>query len=1255
MPRTAPPSRLGATARGLAALAVLLVLLAALPLALTTVGVLPGRIPSWHDVTTALTSPDTGVLFLGTITVIGWAAWASFVCSVVVEAHALLRHRQAPRVRALGATQRMAASLVAGVVLLLPAGGAFADAPAASAAVPTTATAAITPTPAASAPVSGHQAWSGPVHQVVRGDTLWDLAEHYLGSGTRWHDIAQLNTGIRQADGTVMTSDVLDLQPGWTLRLPTDARPDPSTTPPTSTTDAAGPTAAAAPTTATGASTVTVQSATETPWSVAVRTLGDGNRWPDIAALNAGLNLLTPTQHLPQGTVLTLPADAHPSPAASSTQLAATQATGHDAGPAASAAPAPAAPQTVTVRQGDSLTAIAQQHLGDGNQWPALWAANRGEQLPDGGRFTDPDLVYPGQVLDLPAQAAPSTPPAAPSTPTTQPTIPPAAAQPAPTTPAAPAASSAGPVTPAPEPSTPTTPSPAADLPAAPAPSTVPLPSPTGAQILKPAPTPAAHTESSRIALAPAEAWLGAGALAAALLGTLALRRRLQQRRVRPGRHIPLPDGQTAATEQGLRTAQRPAAFDLLDQALRTMALHLTAIGRPLPAVQAVIVTGSRLELHLADDCGAPVKPFTAAGRPTVWALGGGADLADADDLRAIDTPYPALVSLGWTAQGHLVLIDLEQPGHLHLTGPTARHVLQALAVELATTPLIGHLDITVLGDAAPRLEDAVPERVERTDTARALATLGARAVGQRRALTAAAATSPREVRLTDEAGDSWTPQILLAAHPGDDEATEQLAAAVLEQPRPAAALVTAGTAPAPGDGWTLACAGPDTPLVLPGSGLTIRLQGLTDEHYADAIDLLALAASTADVPAPAWIRDRDRDLDAPAPAPATATEETGGTEPVEEDTTTDTATRAEDDGLPAEYADLERDALTEDVTPEEADTEPAAATPLAPPTPTLAEASRPGPSLADILAEDDEHTKALPRPTEEHPVPAPAPVRGPASVPVRGPASVPVSQAVSLPEPAAGPDGPSVLLLGPLSIEGAAGTIGSNRRRAATELIVYLALNPGADHHAVDEALWPGQITSRNVRNSLTSRARSWLGTAPDGTPHLPHFQDTPDNRYRLARTVTVDWDQFLRLARAGHADPGEDGTLALRHALALVRGRPLAATDPGRYAWAEHAIQGMISEITHAAHELATRCLETGDIPGTLWAARRGLLAGEDNEILHRMVFRAHHAAGDTDALHTAIAHLRQVNEEIGDVDMDAETIVLLQELMGRPARAR
>ena len=52
---------------------------------------------------------------------------------------------------------------------------------------------------------------------------------------------------------------------------------------------------------------------------------------------------------------------------------------------------------TYTVRKGDTLSAIAQQHYGKASRWHAIFEANRDQ-------IDDPDLIHPGQVLKLPAE-----------------------------------------------------------------------------------------------------------------------------------------------------------------------------------------------------------------------------------------------------------------------------------------------------------------------------------------------------------------------------------------------------------------------------------------------------------------------------------------------------------------------------------------------------------------------------------------------------------------------------------------------------------------------------------------------------------------------------------------------------------------------------------------------------------------------------------------------------------------------------------
>lgn len=48
------------------------------------------------------------------------------------------------------------------------------------------------------------------------------------------------------------------------------------------------------------------------------------------------------------------------------------------------------------VQSGDTLWAIASEHYNDGNKYPVIFEANR-------PMLKDPDLIYPGQVLRIPA------------------------------------------------------------------------------------------------------------------------------------------------------------------------------------------------------------------------------------------------------------------------------------------------------------------------------------------------------------------------------------------------------------------------------------------------------------------------------------------------------------------------------------------------------------------------------------------------------------------------------------------------------------------------------------------------------------------------------------------------------------------------------------------------------------------------------------------------------------------------------------
>jgi len=59
-----------------------------------------------------------------------------------------------------------------------------------------------------------------------------------------------------------------------------------------------------------------------------------------------------------------------------------------------STAPSPAG-RSYTVQKGDSLSKIAKREYGDAQQWRKIYEANR-------DLIANPDLIYPGQVFQIP-------------------------------------------------------------------------------------------------------------------------------------------------------------------------------------------------------------------------------------------------------------------------------------------------------------------------------------------------------------------------------------------------------------------------------------------------------------------------------------------------------------------------------------------------------------------------------------------------------------------------------------------------------------------------------------------------------------------------------------------------------------------------------------------------------------------------------------------------------------------------------------
>ena len=231
----------GEVLRGLFGLLATLVVVVGVPVGLVALArnPLPDQAPS-SDWLTAEISTET---LLSILAIVLWLAWLHFVICLLVEFSSDRRGRGlAPHVPGGGVgTQALARRLVGAVLLL--AGASAATLPAATASgdrAPDQTTASAASAPTAASPGRPSQRSAATTAAPLRNvdgvvkyyevqpssgrhyDTLWDIAERFLGSGLRYKEIFELNHGVLQPDGRKLTNADL-IQPGWQLRLPSDA------------------------------------------------------------------------------------------------------------------------------------------------------------------------------------------------------------------------------------------------------------------------------------------------------------------------------------------------------------------------------------------------------------------------------------------------------------------------------------------------------------------------------------------------------------------------------------------------------------------------------------------------------------------------------------------------------------------------------------------------------------------------------------------------------------------------------------------------------------------------------------------------------------------------------------------------------------------------------------------------------------------------------------------------------------------------
>jgi nucleoid-associated protein YgaU/DNA-binding SARP family transcriptional activator len=679
MRRTADIARAAA-----AAVAVALLVVGLPAFLVTSVGwPLPRQLPNVNDIAETLTGdlPLETTTVWKVLAVILWLAWLQIVIAVFVETIAAARGAMPRSLPGFNLAHGLVAPLVTAVVLAWPTGAASrASAAPSAAAMP----AREASPPPATAPVAADEDQSNSTapeatpatveHTVQRRDTLWDLAERYLGDGYRSTEIFEMNKGRPQPDGAALT-DASVIRPGWVLRIPAPAQATPA----------------------------------------------DG----------------------------------------------------------------------VTVRAGDTLWEIAADELGDGHRFTEIVDLNAGRPQPDGRALTDPNVIEPGWVLDLPSSENASEPPVAPGPPPT-PSLPTPIASPEPVPDSRPMAPS-------------TAPSVDAD------------------QRVDEADD-GATEDAPRVPVG----LLGGGIATAGLLAALERRRRAQLRRRNRGEVAPPLDERLRDAEVALRHGAEPNRCTAVDDATREAATMSGATG--LPSLRHVEVHDDVITLDLLHP--APAPPGFVPASPDRWE----ATTARSTNA-ACASPAPALVPVGATEEGADVLIDLETPAVTWISGDelNTTRLLNAMVTAVTTAPWSEHARVMWLGASSPRL-DAV-ERVDSLDDA--LAALEARAQLVDRALDAARCTTVAQARAAGVTPDMWTPYVVLSSTTPTDAQVERIQA-FADLASSGVALVTRIAATPPTSGRHISLSNDGTATI--DNEVTVRAQLLDNTDLDAVIDLLAQA-----------------------------------------------------------------------------------------------------------------------------------------------------------------------------------------------------------------------------------------------------------------------------------------------------------------------------------------------------------------------------------------------------------------------------
>jgi LysM repeat protein len=821
--------------------------------------------------------------------------------------------------------------------------------------------------------------------------------------------------------------------------------------------------------------------------------------------------------------------------------------------PAAPDSGAPA--HAYTVQPNDTLSDIAHDELGDADRWTEIYKASTGITQPGGAHLADPDVIDVGWKLNIPGAQTPAGHDDQQQQPQPR--------EDKPETPAEPKTEQQ-PIDP---PAEETPPVPETEAPETAAPEVPQAEEPTA---------PAADVDQvdeadDSILEAP---WVLAGLtgggvlLSGALLMALRSRRRSAYRNRPPGRAIAAPPPELAPVEMTLNAtgAAAAATVEFADEALRRLAAAVGAQGTTMPPLAAVELAKGKLTLHLSAPAAVP-GPWVGNPDQTHWHVR--TDIAVEDlgpDTGNVEPPYPLLATIGMSDTGETWLLNCEELSTLTISGvPTyGRDFARHLAAQLAVNPWSRRVQVDCIGVAEETV--AMDERITYYPTGAA----GTPATAE--ILAAAVTTVDRAKRHDTDVStartgsvddDTWPARMLLLdAAAGDPDDLEQLLQLVNDHVgQSATSIVVAGERPnTPGAVLHMTNTGR---VALEHVGLNLVAVGLTSDE-ASGCALVYAQSETSEY------------VDTPVDETAT-------------------------DGWEA-YTDssgaLRREFTLPRNTPEGAVDEP----------------------LSSLLeGEDEEYIRESAIVQEDLEALAP---KVPAHVRAEVEEKDPTLDQDIADWFSPNCDRPRLTLLGPVTAR-THGKALAKRKPYFTELLAFLALHRkhGATREQIREAF---SISDGKVRD-YTNIVRDWLGpNSRTGEDHLPYADKAPAakltgvNVYQVDDGLLVDLDLFIRLRKRGQSRGGAEGVADLCTALELVgEAQPCSQLREEGWAWLANEPDrvdlmagGWIADV---ALIVVTEALAAGDLIKARSAADVANRADPDGESTRLCLAHVMKAEGD------------------------------------------